>query len=264
MLTHPLWPAHSLQNQVDATVDEALTVLPFALSHGLNPSVPPAPPTPTQVFNAPSTHFSKRYSLPLNGYFPNLLAVSPLDRSSSSAGERPTFTSPFAPERSLLNKVERSRIDEGQVSDGPMVSYKPPPLSAKSPARANGPPSRSSRRPRTAQGSEHVSEESDAASSQGTPTPAASSKTQAGSGTKAPPRRVSIDHSPPALDSTAFFITNNQTGKDVLFFGDVEPDCVSRSPRNKKVWTHAARRYVEGKLNTIFLECSFPVSKLGG
>ena len=66
--------------------------------------------------------------------------------------------------------------------------------------------------------------------------------------------------SPPALDSTAFFITNEKTGKDVLFFGDVEPDSISQYPRNLQVWRHAAARYVQGALSAMFLECSFPVS----
>lgn len=44
----------------------------------------------------------------------------------------------------------------------------------------------------------------------------------------------------------------------MLFFGDVEPDCVSKSPRNRQVWSHAAERFAEGKLGAIFLECSFP------
>ena len=44
----------------------------------------------------------------------------------------------------------------------------------------------------------------------------------------------------------------------MLFFGDVEPDCVSKSPRNRQVWSHAAGRFAEGKLHAIFLECSFP------
>jgi hypothetical protein len=75
-----------------------------------------------------------------------------------------------------------------------------------------------------------------------------------------PPRRVSIDRSPPALDSTAFFISNRATGSDVLFFGDVEPDSISQSPRNKRVWQHAASRFVVDQLHAVFLECSFPAS----
>lgn len=62
------------------------------------------------------------------------------------------------------------------------------------------------------------------------------------------------------MDSTAFFLTNKRTGHDVLFFGDVEPDCVSRAPRNKRIWQHTASRFAVGKLTTIFLECSFPAA----
>lgn len=78
---------------------------------------------------------------------------------------------------------------------------------------------------------------------------------------EAAPRRLSIDRHPPTMDSTAFFLTNKQTGMDVLFFGDVEPDCISRSPRNKKVWSYAAHRFARGKLNAVFLECSFPAAQ---
>jgi hypothetical protein len=74
------------------------------------------------------------------------------------------------------------------------------------------------------------------------------------------PTHVNIEPSFPALDSTAFFITNERTGKDVLFFGDVEPDTVSESPRNGRIWAHAGERFADGKLNTVFLECSFPAS----
>lgn len=33
---------------------------------------------------------------------------------------------------------------------------------------------------------------------------------------------------------------------------------MSKSPRNRQVWSHAAERFAEGKLSAIFLECSFP------
>ncbi|KAE8218505.1 hypothetical protein CF326_g9147, partial [Tilletia indica] len=74
----------------------SLSVLPFALSHGLNPSVPPAPPTPTSVYTstmgsfsaafnsnasssaaaaaaaANASYLSKRYSLPLSSLSLNM------------------------------------------------------------------------------------------------------------------------------------------------------------------------------------------------
>ncbi|MCO5577668.1 hypothetical protein L7F22_031499 [Adiantum nelumboides] len=325
----------ALYSQEQANIDDSLAVLPFALSHGLNPSVPPAPPTPSQAYppGKPTSFFSKRYSLPLNGYFPALSlqpakspSSSPRDRSPSASGERPVFTSPFAPERAYVERLneaqegneERDGSDYDTATQGSTShdeaespSPLPPPsslLPRKEPALSptsevppsadvttssssslapSTPPSSStpssssklqittpdvgvsraeelrerpraarsisgrSRRPRTAQGSET------GLGGRGATTAARA----AASGTKAPPRRVSIDdESPPALDSTAFFITNRRTGRDVLFFGDVEPDCISRSPRNRRVWAHAAPRFVEKNLNTIFLECSFPAS----
>lgn len=239
-----------LESQEGAKVDEDLTVYPFALSHGLNPSVPPAPPTPTHAFTRINNPFSKRYSLPNNGYFPHV--VSPMDRAiPGNIGERPIFTSPFAPERSAVTKIDMNRIGEDLVS----------PLKSKGLSTRSS--TRSTRRPKTAQPTQQLQQqdEADLIPLQ-SPLHSPTIKNLAGSGTKTEPRRVSIDRTPPALDSTAFFITNNKTGKDVLFFGDVEPDCVSRSPRNKKVWSHAAIKYAEGKLNTIFLECSFPVSDI--
>ncbi len=139
------------------------------------------------------------------------------------------------------------------------------------------------RRPRTAQGSEHTTERrqttaligSSGLSAQNESPSGASTPSSGGIGggndgetprtppageATAAPAAAAADTSPPALDSTAFFITNQRTGKDVLFFGDVEPDSISQYPRNMHVWRHAATRYVEGALNAIFLECSFPVS----
>ncbi len=123
------------------------------------------------------------------------------------------------------------------------------------------------RRPRTAQGSERRASPPSAwcppaaSSGSGLGSSAGSSNGPSAAApavTRQPPRRVSIDRSPPPLDSTAYFITHKGHDKDVLFFGDVEPDCVSKSPRNRGVWSHAAERFAEGKLNAIFLECSFP------
>ncbi|UZJ57431.1 hypothetical protein CBS101457_006751 [Exobasidium rhododendri] len=240
-----------LENQIGAKVDEGFSVLSFALSHGLNPSVPPAPPTPTPVFNMPQGYFSKRYSLPTNGLFTNSHSISPIERNYAPMGDRPVFNSPFAPEKSLAAKMEKSRIEEDDEAEGD--SYKFPTAPSMVTTRSKG---SKSRRPKTALGSEHVVEDSDV--------DPLSKETVVTSENATPPKHVTISHrhspSPPALDSTAFFITNTQTGKDVLFFGDVEPDSISQSPRNKKVWTHAALKYVEGNLNTIFLECSFPAA----
>ncbi|GAA5961834.1 hypothetical protein JCM3765_004089 [Sporobolomyces pararoseus] len=61
--------------------------------------------------------------------------------------------------------------------------------------------------------------------------------------------------------STAFFIRNEQTQAEFLFYGDVEPDSISCDPRTRKVWESAARKIVDSKLNVIFLECSYPSSQ---
>ena len=58
-------------------------------------------------------------------------------------------------------------------------------------------------------------------------------------------------------DSTAFFIRNDITTREFLFLGDVEPDSVSSTPRNRIVWVAAASKIVTGKLGHIFLECSY-------
>jgi len=69
-------------------------------------------------------------------------------------------------------------------------------------------------------------------------------------------------------DSTAFFIRDRETGREILVFGDVEPDSISRSPRNKLVWQDAAPKIAAGKLSAIMIECSYsdahPVEKLYG
>lgn len=58
-------------------------------------------------------------------------------------------------------------------------------------------------------------------------------------------------------DSTAFFIRNDTTAREFLFLGDVEPDSVSSSPRNRIVWAAAAPKIITGKLGHVFLECSY-------
>ncbi|GAA5913929.1 3',5'-cyclic-nucleotide phosphodiesterase PDE1 [Sporobolomyces salmoneus] len=61
--------------------------------------------------------------------------------------------------------------------------------------------------------------------------------------------------------STAFFVRNEETMSEFLFFGDVEPDSISCDPRTRKVWEAAAPKIVDSKLNVIFLECSYPSSQ---
>lgn len=62
-------------------------------------------------------------------------------------------------------------------------------------------------------------------------------------------------------DSSAYFIRDNATGREVLMFGDVEPDSVSLSPRNYGIWQEAAPRIASGNLTAIFIECSFDNSR---
>lgn len=58
-------------------------------------------------------------------------------------------------------------------------------------------------------------------------------------------------------DSSAYFIRDVATGREVLIWGDVEPDSISLSPRNKQVWSEAAPKIISGRLGGIFIECSF-------
>lgn len=60
--------------------------------------------------------------------------------------------------------------------------------------------------------------------------------------------------------STAFFIKHDPSGKEFLFFGDVEPDLISAAPRNIEVWQAAAPK-VPHILDTIFIECSYPLGR---
>ncbi|PWN35848.1 uncharacterized protein FA14DRAFT_160837 [Meira miltonrushii] len=302
----------SLEPQKKALVDDDLSVLPFALSHGLNPSVVPAPPTPNPLFARRLSLSNKRLSLPLNGYFSTPSSAGAgygPDRSSGLAGsgDRPVFTSPFAPEsvpvaadtsnvtiRHAENTLstpppegepktkQRSEVEPGSPTSGIAMTANnsvPPPTyqstsafsQAIAKASAGGSLRLSSlrtRRPKTAQGSEKAINAPASAGANAPPTvdevSSRASSIVAGSNMSGrrnlAPQHVSLEPSFPALDSTAFFITNEKTQKDVLFFGDVEPDSVSQSPRNGRIWTHAGQRFAEGKLNTIFLECSFPAS----
>lgn len=62
-------------------------------------------------------------------------------------------------------------------------------------------------------------------------------------------------------DSSAYFIRDNATGREVLMFGDVEPDSISLSPRNMGIWREAAPRVANGNLAAIFIECSYDNSQ---
>lgn len=63
------------------------------------------------------------------------------------------------------------------------------------------------------------------------------------------------------IDSTAYFIrteaSHHTPAKEVLIFGDVEPDSLSLSPRTAQVWAEAAPKIAGGILTGIFIECSY-------
>ena len=62
-------------------------------------------------------------------------------------------------------------------------------------------------------------------------------------------------------DSSAFFIRDEYTGRELLVFGDVEPDSISVAPRTILVWTDAAPKIASGLLAAIFIECSYDDSQ---
>lgn len=64
-----------------------------------------------------------------------------------------------------------------------------------------------------------------------------------------------------AFDSSAFFLRDDQTGQEVLIFGDVEPDSLSIFPRNNRVWEDAAPKIISHLLKGIFIECSYDDSR---
>lgn len=62
-------------------------------------------------------------------------------------------------------------------------------------------------------------------------------------------------------DSSAYFIRDAVSSREILMFGDVEPDSISLSPRNLGVWQEAAPRIANGSLTAIFVECSYDDSQ---
>jgi hypothetical protein len=66
---------------------------------------------------------------------------------------------------------------------------------------------------------------------------------------------------PCVYDSTAFFIRDEESGHEVLIFGDVEPDSISLSPRTAQVWAEAAPKVAQDVLTGIFIECSYDDSQ---
>ncbi|KAI8962506.1 cAMP phosphodiesterases class-II-domain-containing protein [Daldinia sp. FL1419] len=62
-------------------------------------------------------------------------------------------------------------------------------------------------------------------------------------------------------DSSAYFIRDSLSGREILMFGDVEPDTLSVFPRNVGVWLEAAPKIATGHLAAIFIECSYDDSR---
>ncbi|KAF4550660.1 cAMP phosphodiesterases class-II-like protein [Elsinoe fawcettii] len=60
-----------------------------------------------------------------------------------------------------------------------------------------------------------------------------------------------------AVDSTAYFIRDLASHREILMFGDVEPDSISVAPRLARVWAEAAPKIAAGVLTGIFIECSY-------
>lgn len=73
------------------------------------------------------------------------------------------------------------------------------------------------------------------------------------------------DHAHPhrevVVDSTAYFIRDDATGRELLVFGDVEPDSLSLSPRTAQVWAEAAPKLAAGVIRAILIECSYDDSQ---
>lgn len=62
-------------------------------------------------------------------------------------------------------------------------------------------------------------------------------------------------------DSSAYFIQDQEHRREVLIFGDVEPDSLSLSPRNFMIWQDAAPKICAGSLRAVFIECSYDDSR---
>ncbi|KAF9872963.1 cAMP phosphodiesterase class-II [Colletotrichum karsti] len=79
------------------------------------------------------------------------------------------------------------------------------------------------------------------------------------------PRAASVAPEPMpsecVYDSSAYFIQDYVTKQEILIFGDVEPDSISLSPRNERIWKEAASKIAAGQLAAIFIECSYDESQ---
>jgi cAMP phosphodiesterase len=64
-----------------------------------------------------------------------------------------------------------------------------------------------------------------------------------------------------AYDSSAFFLRDDTTAKEILIFGDVEPDSLSLFPRTARVWAEAAEKIENHVLKGVVIECSYDDSR---
>lgn len=101
-------------------------------------------------------------------------------------------------------------------------------------------------------------------STPGTPVPGLTSRSSFFNGNLPSPRLGAADHHQRScvVDSTAFFVRDTETHREVLIFGDVEPDSISLSPRTYLVWQEAARKIAHGLLGGIFIESSYDDSQV--
>lgn len=81
-------------------------------------------------------------------------------------------------------------------------------------------------------------------------------------------RMAVAPHDQCVIDSTAYFIraesptsSHASAAREILIFGDVEPDSVSLSPRTALVWAEAAPKIAAGILAGVFIECSYDNSQ---
>ncbi|KAL1302823.1 hypothetical protein AAFC00_003159 [Neodothiora populina] len=72
-----------------------------------------------------------------------------------------------------------------------------------------------------------------------------------------------VNEVPPSsiVDSTVYFIRDDATSREILIFGDVEPDSVSSAPRLNNIWREAAPKIASGVLVGMFIECSYDDSQ---
>ncbi|EME47557.1 hypothetical protein DOTSEDRAFT_69492 [Dothistroma septosporum NZE10] len=96
----------------------------------------------------------------------------------------------------------------------------------------------------------------------GPPTPGISSRQGFFNSHPSPAVQPTDHHHACVVDSTAFFLRDEYTQREVLIFGDVEPDSISLTPRNHIIWQEAARKIAHGTLGAVFIECSYDDSQI--